>query len=316
VITFAGIGDEAGPGLDTQLDALARLGWASIELRTIGGTAVADLDDRVFGQLAEALAARGVSVACVASRIGNWSRPITADFGADTRELSILARRCAALGTPFIRVMSYPNAGLSERLWRQLVMERMRELSDRARQSGVVLLHENCAGWAGAHADRMLALLTTAGGPALRLLLDTGNGVAHGYQAYDMLPLIAEHVAHVHVKDARPVPGSACATPDPARTAPDPVYTIPGAGRARVADCLRLLLGSGYTGAWSIEPHLALRPHHGTPGVRRPPAAGPDGYRSFVASGLALETLVRDEVLPHFPSLAPAPGGIARRPLP
>jgi sugar phosphate isomerase/epimerase len=301
-VRFAGIGDEAAPDLSGQLAALAELGWSSIELRTVDGIALADLDDRAFGRLAAALARRGLSVPCIASRIGNWSRPIDSDFGRDLAELDVLARRCAALGAPFIRVMSYPNAGLAEPRWRRLVLDRMRALAGRAHQSGLVLVHENCAGWAASCAGRMLDLVDAVDSPALRLLFDTGNGLAYGYDPYELLVPITPYVAHVHVKDAAAGPVNT-ASAYKASAYKGPVYTVPGGGTARVAECLRLLVSAGYAGTWSIEPHLALRPHEATPGT-----GDRDG---FVASGLALARLVREEVLPCFPGLVQGPAGIA-----
>lgn len=296
-ITYAGIGDEAGVGLHTQLDALARLGWNWIELRSVDGSAIADLNDRAFNQLVDVLVTRGHNVAGVASRIGNWSRPITGAFDRDLDELEVLTHRCAALGTRYIRVMSYLNAGLDEREWGRRAVYRIRELASRAEQADLILLHENCTGWAGTNVEHMLALLDAVGSPALRLLFDTGNGVAYGYEAYDMLADIVTHVAHVHVKDA-------------AGTAADPVYTLPGLGQARVADCLRLLLRSGYTGMWSIEPHLNLRPHDSVPTHGHNNETGQGRFDSFVASGLALEQLVSEQVLPAFPTWISASGGL------
>lgn len=296
-ISYAGIGDEAGASLRAQLDALAKLGWSWIELRTVDGIAIADLDNRAFAQLNDALAARELTVAAIASRIGNWSRPITGAFEEDLAELAVLTHRCAALGTRYIRVMSYRNAGLDEREWGRRVVDRMRELASRAERAELVLLHENCAGWAGTNAERMLTLLEAVDSPALRLLFDTGNGIAHGYEAYPLLADVLTHVAHVHIKDAE---GSAA----------HPVYTLPGAGHARVVDCLRLLLRSGYTGVWSIEPHLSLRPHEPVAADGHGDEAGPDRYEGFVASGLALEKLVLDQVLPAFPAWTAVPGGL------
>ncbi|HKR52239.1 MAG TPA: sugar phosphate isomerase/epimerase family protein [Pseudonocardiaceae bacterium] len=300
LISYAGIGDEAGASLRTQLDALARLSWSQIELRTVDGTWIADLGDRAFTQLTDTLATQELTVAGVASRIGNWSRPITGAFDRDLDELAVLSHRCAALGTRYIRVMSYLNAGLGEHEWRRRAVYRMRELASRAEEAGLVLLHENCTGWAATNTEHMLDLLDAVGSPALRLLFDTGNGIAHGYQAYDMLTQIVTHVAHVHIKDAK---GSAT----------NPVYTLPGAGQARVADCLRLLLRSGYTGVWSIEPHLTLRPHAGAEaGHAEGDKTGQGCHDGFVASGLALEQLVRNQVLPAFPAWMAVPGGLRR----
>ncbi|MDT0301418.1 sugar phosphate isomerase/epimerase family protein [Streptomonospora wellingtoniae] len=276
-IAFAGIGDEAGSGLHDQLSALDRLGWRCLELRTVAGQAVADLDDRAFAGLAAELDARGVAVCCLDSRIGNWARPVTADFDADLRELEVLAARCAALGTNAIRIMTYPNDGLAEPEWRRRAVERVRRLCAVAESRGVVLLAENCAGWAAERAERMLDLLDAAG-PALGLLFDTGNGVAHGYGPPALLSDIADRVAHVHVKDALPATGGG-----------EPAYTAPGEGRAGVAACLRMLVERGYRGVWSIEPHLSLHPHRGS-------AAGTGDADGFVAAGEALRRLAAEAV--------------------
>ncbi|MDQ3406248.1 MAG: sugar phosphate isomerase/epimerase, partial [Actinomycetota bacterium] len=152
--------------------------------------------------------------------------------------------------------------------WEYRVLRRVRELAARAEQFGLVLLHENCAGWAGADAKRALVMIEEARSPALRLLFDTGNGLAYGYQAVEMLPQLIEFVEHVHVKDGLP----------------GPVWQVPGQGDVDVARCLNLLLDHGYGGALSIEPHLSLRPHErdGRPGT----------LAGFLAAGRALESLL------------------------
>ena len=291
-VRLAGVGDEAGSALATQLDALDRLGWNGIELRTVDGAALADLDDARFARVAGTLRERRVRVVGVASRIGGWSRSIAGDVTEDLRELDVLAQRCRTLGTRYIRIMSYPNAGLDERDWQDRAVARIRLLARRAQDAGVVLLHENCVGWAGASAGAMLRLLERVDSPALGLLFDTGNGAAHGYDAYDLLARVVEHVVHVHVKDA-------VHTPD------GPRYVPPGAGSARVAECLRLLLARGYTGVWSLEPHVSLRPHATDAGGRGEPDAD-----AYVACGRALERLVREEVLPSCPDWRAVAGSL------
>lgn len=269
---LAGIGDEAGPSLGEQVAAVTALGWTAIELRTVDGVALADLDDAAFDAVAATVAGHGLDVVCVDSRIGDWSSEITDDFSRDLRELRVLARRCRMLGARQVRVMSYPNAGLPPAEWERRVRRRLRELAARAGQADIALLHENCAGWAGEDAERMLALVDDG----LGLLFDSGNGVAHGYSGVELLAAIAPHVRHVHVKDGRAGPG--------AGGGPGPRWTVPGAGDADVAGALALLAEHGYTGALSLEPHLALRPHEsdGRPG-------DPGGFH---AAGRALESLL------------------------
>jgi sugar phosphate isomerase/epimerase len=270
---LAGIGDEAAPDLDGQIAAVAELGWNRLELRTIGGVPIARLSDEVFHRAVERLRAAGVSVVGVAAKIGDWSRPVTGDFSIDLEELEVLSRRCPILGTRLVRVMSYPSGGLAESDWGRRARGRLRELALRAEDAGLVLVCENCAGWAGDRADRMLDLVSGVGSPALRLLFDIGNGVPHGYRPVPMLREIIEYVTHVHVKDA-------LAGPDGQIT-----YVLPGSGAAGVGECLRMLLAHGYTGVLSIEPHLRLRPHLAQ--------AGRGDRAAFVEYGRALERLLR-----------------------
>lgn len=268
MIRLAGIGDEAAPTMDGQLAALRTLGWTGIELRTVNGASMVDLNERAFGALADRLERAGVTVVCCDSGIGGASRPVTADPARDLAELAVLARRCHRLGTRYVRVMSYPDGGLDAEQWGRRCVRRMRELARCAEFEGLVLLHENCVGWAATSAERTLRLLSDVDSPALRLLFDTGNGVAHGYDGYALLKPLVGYVSHVHVKDALP----------------GPVWTPPGTGVARVADCLRLLLSHGYDGWLSLEPHLSVRPHEGAF-----LAADPAG---FLTAGRALQDLL------------------------
>jgi sugar phosphate isomerase/epimerase len=273
-IVLGGIGDEAAPGLAGQIAAHARLGWPTIELRTVDGEALADLDDDAFERLRAAVDDAGLRVSCVDSRIANWGRPISGNLGADVAELATLAPRCRALGTRYLRIMSYPNDGLTIAQWGAEVVRRIRVLTAQAADEGLILLHENCAGWAGDSAERTLRLLDAVDSPALRLIFDIGNGIAYGYQPFDFLSRVVDAVAHVHVKDGLLRGG-------------EPVWTNPGGGECRVVDCLRLLAERGWTGVWSIEPHLNVQPHAGNID------AGDTGPDAFVAYGRRLEELLR-----------------------
>jgi sugar phosphate isomerase/epimerase len=282
---YAGIGDEAAADLSGQVGAVTALGWRAIELRTVGGTPLAALHPRRFAEVADAVSAAGLRVVCVDSRIGNWARHATGPMSHEIDELTILARRCATLDCRFVRIMSWPDDGLSDADWRRTVLERAKRLTDQAARTGLTLLHENCAGWAGARADRALELLASVDSSALRLLFDVGNGIEYQYRALDLLRELVPHVAHVHVKDA-------------VRTPAGVRYTLPGDGDCEVADCLRLLAAHGYRGALSIEPHLATRPHeHRFTGSE-------SGFR---AAGRRLVSMVADEVVPaRVPPAAPA----------
>lgn len=176
--TLCGISDEAGPQLADQIRAHQLLGWDAVELRSVGGVALADLDAAAFAEVRARLAVAGLRVSAVASRIGNWERPITARFEQDTEELRILAERMHALGARYLRIMSYPNDGLSQEGWREEALWRVGRLVELAARESITLVHENCVGWAAQSAQHSLALLEAVNSPALRLVFDTGNPVA------------------------------------------------------------------------------------------------------------------------------------------
>ncbi|RAJ31967.1 sugar phosphate isomerase/epimerase [Kitasatospora sp. SolWspMP-SS2h] len=292
-VRFGGIGDEAAPDLAGQLDALEQLGWSELELRTVDGIWIADLPLGRVTALARTLRRRGVRVCGLASRIGNWASDVTDGHGPEERELAALAERAALLGTDRVRVMSYPNGtGLPAAEWRRRVLERMRRVAAGAGRGGLVALHENCAGWGGASAENALDLLASVDSPGLRLLHDTGNGAAYGYDGFELLRRTVGHVDHVHLKDA-------------VGHGADTRYVLPGAGDARLAESLRLLTARGWRGVWSLEPHLATRPHQGL-------AADGGTDSGFVAAGRALTDLIEREVLPHSPGWRLVPGGLVR----
>lgn len=249
---LGGIGDEAALGIADQIAVHRRLGWRHLELRSVDGTAVADLPEHRVAEVAELVAAAELSVPCVDSRIGGWARPVTCPFETELAELDAVALAANRLGARYVRVMSYPNDGLPEAAWEKETLRRLRRLTARAADHGVVLLHENCSGWAATSPERAVALLTEVDSPHFRQLFDIGNPVAHGYDGLGYLTAVLPWVDHVHVKDALPATGSA-----------DTVFTGPGEGAARLAECLTALLRSGYPGVLSIEPHVAVLPHAG-----------------------------------------------------
>lgn len=250
-----GIGDEAAAALPAQIECHRRLGWSAIELRTVDGVALAALPPAEAGAVVRQVREAGLEVPVLDAAIGNWNTTVGEPFERDVEELEALARLARELGSRGIRVMSYPNDGRPEADWRAEVVRRLGELARRAESHGLLLLHENCHGWAGTSAERTLDLVEAAGTPALRVLFDVGNPVAHGYDGHEYLSAVLPLVEHVHVKDAvRTGPG------------PDDVdFVPPGEGDARLLDCLALLAESGFSGGVSIEPHVAYVFHRGQP---------------------------------------------------
>lgn len=266
---LCGIGDEATAGGLAQVAVHTSLGLAGLELRTVDGRGLHELPQREVGSLAAAVHDAGLTVPVVDTPVGNWATTVATNLAAEVDVLIGSARAAARFGCRRLRVMSYPSDGRPQAQWRAEALRRMRVLATVAEDHGVLLLHENCHGWAGRGAAATLELLSTVDSPALRLLFDVGNGVAYGYDPFEFLRAVLPHVEHVHVKDAVLSPSG------------EATFVLPGRGAARLAECVTLLEQHGYRGWYSIEPHVALIPHLG---VRGDPVRQEAAYRDYAAA--------------------------------
>jgi sugar phosphate isomerase/epimerase len=247
---FSGIADEAGTDIETQIKAHKALGWKHIELRNIDELGVADLSDRVFDEVAEKLVDAGLAISSFASQLCNWARPIHVHPEIDRAELRRAIPRMQRTGCSYIRIMSYPNAGWPEPEWRDEVIKRLKMLAAMAEDGGITLAHENCNGWGGEGPENTLKMIEMVDSPALKVLWDTGNPVAHGQDPWEYYTAVREHIVYVHIKDGRMVDGQM-------------QYTWCGEGDGRVEDVISDLIERGYEGGFSIEPHLAAIVHEG-----------------------------------------------------
>jgi len=254
---FTGFADEAGADMDTQIRATQALGWSCIEARNIGGRNIHDLPDDEFDRVCGKLQDAGIRVNCFGSTIANWGKQITDPFDSSLAEVRRAIPRMQRLGTQLVRIMSFavlkdrgPEDQMSEERFR-----RVRELQRLFTDAGLTPVHENCMNYGGMGYTYTLRLLENV--PGLKLVFDTGNPVfsddrskAPPYpkqSAYTFYRQVREQVAYIHIKD-----GIWNATEGKTR------FTFAGEGHGDVPEILSDLLGGGYSGGISIEPHLAV----------------------------------------------------------
>jgi len=284
---YSGISDEAGQAIDTQIKAHRELGWQHLELRMVDGQNITALPDAKFDEVYAKVSEAGMQVSCFGSAIANWARPITSDFAIDVNDLKTAIGRMHRMKTPFIRVMSYPNdpkSPISEPEWRKESIRRMKELAKIAEDGGITLVHENCSGWGGLSAENSNILLREVDSPALKVVFDTGNPVTYGQDAWAYYKDVYPDIVYVHIKDAKKVDG-------------EDVYTYCGEGDGYVKEILADLLGKGYDGGISIEPHLAAVIHTGQTADNEDRL-----YQSYTEYGRRLMKIVEEVA----PTAAPA----------
>lgn len=244
---YSGIADEAGRDLEMQIRAHQELGWDHIELRMVGESQFTDVSDQQFDQIVAALDAADLKVSCFASAIANWATKITEPLENALTTLDRAIPRMHRLGTPFIRVMGWPNDGLSDDEWRAEAVSRMKELAKRAADGGVTLVLENCDGWPSTSPEAIGEFFGLVDSPALKAVYDTGNPAGHNHDTWQCYQAAKPHIVYVHIK--------AHTGPQPDGSAGDHVYPDEPS-RSKVLETLVDLFAGGYDGGISIEPHL------------------------------------------------------------
>lgn len=273
---WTGISDEAGQSIEIQIKAHKELGWEYMELRGVDGENITMMSDEKFERIYEKIVESKMKISCFASCIANWATKISGDFKKDYDELLRAIPRMKKLNTKYIRVMSWPNDSENpwkEEKWAKEVIRRMKELVKIAETNDIIIVHENCSGWAGKSPENSLRLVEEINSQNLKLLYDTGN-VLHYNKGVDPLEFynfIKPYIEYVHIKDYDENE-KAC---------------YPGDGKARVKEILTELKNSGYNGFVSIEPHLASIVHEGKVG-------DPEiTYTTYITYGKKLMALVK-----------------------
>jgi len=244
---ITGIADEAAPDLLSQIKVHKELGWNLIEIRNISGVNITQIDNDDFERSVDLLERKQMKVVCFSSAIANWARPVSGNFKIDVADLKRAAPRMHRLNTKFIRIMSYPDGGLKEKDWEKEVFRRIKELVRIAEGEGVILLHENCDGWASASPENQRKLLDEINSGSLQIVFDIGNPVAHGaaeQETWDFYESAKPFIKHVHVKD--------CLLNERGGV----IHVYPDEGLSMVQKICTDLIRSDYIGAFSIEPHM------------------------------------------------------------
>lgn len=285
---LTGFADEAGAGLSTQIKATQELGWQYISARGIDGSNIHDLSDDAFDKAVNQLSEAGIKIAEFGSLIGTWAKSIETDFNVTLAEVERAIPRMQRLGTSIVRVMSYAQEPWGNEQHEQERFRRLREITSRFTDAGLVTAHENCMNWGGFSAEHTLRLIEEV--PDMKLIFDTGNptfqrdrskpdsnGSFPWQDSLEFFHQVKEHVAHIHIKDCI----------NPVSDDVEPVYTYPGEGQSYVKEIISELKADNYTGFIAIEPHVATVFH-----AKADEIDWDQCYNSYVKYGKDLEAII------------------------
>jgi sugar phosphate isomerase/epimerase len=240
-LPISGFADEIAPSLDTQIETLKALNIGGLDLRSVDGVNVLDLTTADLMKVNEACAGAGITVQSIGSPVNKIGYDVLAQ-GTELDRLNKAIKAAQHLNCGRIRVFT-PRAPdeRAEELGPRII-DWMREQRDRATNQGVVLIVENDDRYWNAFPENSKRLFDALGSPGFRAAFDFANTVLIGYRPMrDWFPWLLPHVDTLHIKDAveaehRVVPA--------------------GEGEGEIEETLAWMLGQGWTGPLTIEPHL------------------------------------------------------------
>ncbi|NLU41736.1 MAG: sugar phosphate isomerase/epimerase [Firmicutes bacterium] len=243
MVTLSAFADEVSSDLKEQMDILEAEGVKYIELRGVWGKNVKDLTDEEVSEIRAATSARGFGISAIGSPIGKFG--INDDFHAHLQDFLRCVDIAKALNAKFIRIFSfYIPKGEDPAKYRADVMGKLKIMRDIARQEGVKLAHENEKHIYGDTGDRCADIMHELFSDDFCAIFDPANFVQCGQRPYeDAFVKLKGFVRYCHIKDAMLEDG---------RVVPA------GEGDGDVKRVLSELIGSGYSGFLSLEPHLSV----------------------------------------------------------
>ena len=240
MFTLSAFADEVSSDFTEQMDILEAEGVKHIEMRGILGKNVIELTDDEAKSVKKMMDDRGFALSAVGSPIGKIK--ISDDFDEHLDKFKRTVELAEALDAPYIRLFSYfiPEDDDPAK-YRDEVMRRMRAKVDAAKDSKVILLHENERHIYGDTGPRCKDILDEMAAPNLKGIVDPANYVICGEDPFDCWSSMKDETIYLHVKDATK----------------DGEITPAGLGDGRFGDIFKELVGRSFNGFASLEPHLS-----------------------------------------------------------
>jgi sugar phosphate isomerase/epimerase len=239
---LSGFVDEISADFTEQCRVASGLGLKYVELRSAWGINILDLDAAQRAVMRDTLTAHGLAVSSIGSPIGKIF--IDEPFPPHLDRMRHAAEVASEFGAPYIRIFSFfLRPGADPAAHRDEVIDRMRALARIAEDADLIVLHENEKEIYGDVPSRCLDIVRSVGSPHLRLAWDPANFVQVGVRPYtDGYAVLRPYVEYIQIKDA---------------LAADGTVVTAGRGDAEVARTMRALSHDGFTGFFSLEPHLS-----------------------------------------------------------
>ncbi len=191
--------DEASSQIDGQIAAMRRNGLNGLEIRGVDGQSIADITLAKAREVRHKLEDAGLVCWSVGSPIGKTAVDST-DFPAHLDKLRHTLELADVLGAQNLRMFSFfvPEGKAAD--YRQQVLDRMGQMLEAAKGSGITMCHENEKGIYGDNGARCHDLLTVF--PELDGIFDPANFIQSGQNTLEAWQLLKSRIRYLHIKDA------------------------------------------------------------------------------------------------------------------
>lgn len=239
-VILTGFADEIASDLTTQMRVIKALDMSYIEMRGVDGNNLIYHPNEKVSEIKSRMDDAGVKLSALGSPLGKIGigDPFEPHFDAFKRAVEI----AHMMDTRNIRMFSFympEDKHLQESEGE--VFERLGKFVDYAKANDAVLLHENEKGIYGEMASECKKLMDTFYCENFKAVFDFANFVQCHQDTLEAYNLLKDYVAYVHVKDAIWSTGE----------------VVPASlGDGNVGAILKELIGGGYNGFLSLEPHL------------------------------------------------------------
>ncbi|MBQ7119079.1 MAG: sugar phosphate isomerase/epimerase [Oscillospiraceae bacterium] len=198
IFKLCAFADEADPMVSGQIEALHDNGIELIELRGVDGKNVTELTIDEMRALRTRLDGEGIKVWSIGSPIGK------VEMDADFNKYLDLFRHTLELakeaGAEKMRIFSFFMKPEETAGYKNEVIDRLGKLVEIAKDSGVVLCHENEKDIYGDIPERCVDIHKAI--PELRAVFDPANFVQCNADTLKAWELLAPYIDYIHMKDA------------------------------------------------------------------------------------------------------------------
>lgn len=241
-IQLSGFADEIDNDFEKQITVLKECGISYMELRSAYGKNISEYSIAEAQKLKDVLDQNKIKVSAIGSPIGKIG--IKDDFEEHFKLFCHVVALAKLFETDYIRMFSFyiPEGEIAED-YKAAVFERLKRMIDYAKDSGIVLLHENEKGIYGDISCRCKEMMDVFYCDNFKAIFDFANFVQCNQDTMDAFLELKPYIAYIHVKDAL-------------RASHQVVPA--GFGDGQVIAIVKQLNNAKFVGFYSLEPHLTL----------------------------------------------------------